>query len=240
MTTPIQLDELRTIIRTILHGLADELTDRIVDPIIAQIAVSGGPGQGGGNDQGKGAEPSSGTTRQAPPGGQDTTAPTAPKAKRQRSPAQDAVTHTCEICGRTGTRRYVETATGWRCSPTATKCPGNRAEKPAENMPENMTAQPDTAPGQGESEDCNKAGGISTPNVALPDRSSTPTRAATPKPKPSPPAYTARCQDCTRTWTLTGRVLQMAVDTHELKHAHIVNIVGDATNEASERKEAHT
>lgn len=224
MTTPIQLDELRTIIRTILHGLADELTDRIVDPIIAQIAVSGGPGQGGGNDQGEGAEPSSGTTPHASPGGQDTTAPAAPKAKRQRSPAQDAVTHTCEICGRTGTRRYVETATGWRCSPTATKCLGNRAEKPAENMTENMTAQPDPAPGQGESEDCNKAGEISTPNVALPDRSSTPTEPA----KAAPPAYTARCQDCTRTWTLTGRVLRMAVDTHELKHAHIVNIVGGA------------
>lgn len=113
MTTPSQLDELRTIIRTILHGLADELTDRIVDPIIAQITVSGGPGQGGGNDQGEGAEPSSGTTRQAPSGGQDTTAPAetsvasgaikprfrnniqpnetcalAPKAKRKRSPAQ--------------------------------------------------------------------------------------------------------------------------------------------------------
>lgn len=34
---------------------------------------------------------------------------------------------TCEICGRVGKQRFIETATGWRCAPTAVKCPGNHA-----------------------------------------------------------------------------------------------------------------
>lgn len=127
--------------------------------------------------------------------------------------AQDAVKHTCEICGRVGTRRYVRTETGWRCSLTATACIGN---------------QPTPA-------DCNKVGRNSTPNVA--SASDIPAKPFSPKvtPTPEPPApriphsksteVTARCVDCTRTYTLTGRVLQQAIDMHELKHGHIVQVV---------------
>lgn len=43
---------------------------------------------------------------------------------------------------------------------------------------------------------------------------------------PATPGVTARCQDCTRTFTLTGRLLDQAIALHELKHAHIVNVLG--------------
>lgn len=54
----------------------------------------------------------------------------------------------------------------------------------------------------------------------------TPLPESAPAPPPAPrkptPGVTAHCTDCTRTFTLTGRVLQQAADLHELKHGHIV------------------
>lgn len=47
-------------------------------------------------------------------------------------------------------------------------------------------------------------------------------------PRPVPAGVTARCQDCTRTWQLTGFVLEKAAEMHELKHGHIVNILDNA------------
>ncbi|KWX66831.1 hypothetical protein [Mycobacterium sp. NAZ190054] len=138
-------------------------------------------------------------------------------AEQQESRHQVSDPKTCEICGRVGTRRYVpigDAKSGrWRCSPTATACIGN---------------QPTPA-------DCNKDGRNSTPNVA--SASDIPAKQIPPKvtPAPEPPApriphsksteVTARCVDCTRTYTLTGRVLQQAIDMHELKHGHIVQVV---------------
>lgn len=49
-----------------------------------------------------------------------------------------------------------------------------------------------------------------------------------PAPAPAPPGVTARCQDCIRTYTLTGVPLRHAVEMHELKHGHIVNILEPA------------
>lgn len=49
-----------------------------------------------------------------------------------------------------------------------------------------------------------------------------------PAPAPAPAAVTERCRDCTRTWTLTGFVLEKAAEMHELKHGHIVNILEPA------------
>lgn len=51
------------------------------------------------------------------------------------------------------------------------------------------------------------------------------TVADSPRPQATTPGVTARCQDCTRTWTLTGRVLESAVELHEVKHAHIVDVL---------------
>lgn len=48
------------------------------------------------------------------------------------------------------------------------------------------------------------------------------------RPEKPGPAVTARCQDCTRAFTLTGRVLDQAVKLHELKHGHIVDIIEPA------------
>lgn len=145
--------------------------------------------------------------------------------------AQDAVKHTCELCGRQGTRRYVQTATGWRCAPSATKCrriqsqpPAAASDIPAKPFQPNVTppppaasesrAKPETPQVTDHADaECNIRGRSSTPNVALPDRSS----------------ITARCQDCTRAFTLTGRVLRQAVEMHEHKHGHIVDVIGGKT-----------
>ncbi len=108
--------------------------------------------------------------------------------------AQDAMRHTCEICGREGTRRFVETETGWRCAPSATKCPGNK--------------QPDSAPEP-----------VVAPVAGVHDE----------RPLALAAGITAKCQDCTRTWTLTGRVLRSAVEMHEQKHSHFVDVADGAT-----------
>lgn len=131
--------------------------------------------------------------------------------------AQDATTHVCEVCGREGTRRYVQTDTGWRCAPSATKCRRHQATQASPTAPPVKASPPAPAP--------------------APDPKPAPKPA--PKPTPTPPpaievaqlaeslakgTTTAQCTACPRTWTLTGRVLNMAVDTHELKTGHIVDI----------------
>ena len=120
---------------------------------------------------------------------------------------QDAITRTCELCGRVGTRRYVQTPAGWRCSPTA-KCVG-RPEPEPEPTP--------TVP-------CDIPAKEIQANV-------TPERISPPEPTPQArPPITARCQDCTRVWNLTDRVLDMAVQLHEHKAGHIVDILADAAS----------
>ena len=160
---------------------------------------------------------------------------------------QDSVEYTCELCGRVGTRRYVQTATGWRCSPaSAEKCARKaavKAEPPRPPDPKYAHRLGRGLPGKSASVSCVKP---DTPQVtAVP----TVDLDAPPKPdltkvqpdvlerryglgeqaekaeRAAPPApITARCQDCTRTFTLTGRVLAQAVELHELKHSHIVTI----------------
>jgi hypothetical protein len=143
--------------------------------------------------------------------------------------------HTCEICGRTGKQRFTATPTGWRCSPTAYKCPGNRAERPRpEPEPDPDIAQepqqldPDPAP---------------EPVTAAPDPEFAPRLEPMPPrlepmPEPAEPALepgvlpsgvTARCRDCPRSWNLTGRTLQAAIDLHEMKRGHIVDVSEGAT-----------
>ena len=123
--------------------------------------------------------------------------------------AQDAGERTCEICGRVGTRRYVRTDTGWRCSPSATACIGNKPE-PVRKVPNPALATDLDAPSD-------------IPAKHFPSKT-------TPEPEPWIPHsksadVTARCQDCTRAFTLTGRVLRQAIDMHELKHGHIVTVL---------------
>lgn len=108
--------------------------------------------------------------------------------------AQDAHRRVCEICGREGTRRYVQTATGWRCAPSATKCPGNRPNV------DQQPARPSAAEVEQIADDIAR-------NVT-----------------------TAQCTDCPRTWTLTGRVLDNAIDIHETNTGHIVTITEPQEN----------
>ncbi|MGA5467156.1 hypothetical protein [Mycobacterium sp. NPDC050041] len=138
--------------------------------------------------------------------------PPAPKPPSPRYRAQDANHRTCEICGRTGSRRFVQTATGWRCSPTATACTGNRgSDIPAKDIQPNVT--PEESPQVDASDPVEK---VDTPPVPAS------------RPAALTANVTARCQDCTRTWTLSGRLLDSAVEMHELKHGHIVNVYEDA------------
>lgn len=210
----------------------------------AILAILGFPerdrqlGRGGGNDQSQGTTPPSGAALLAGSGDQ---AP-APHGR-------DTIERTCVVCGRVGTRRFVPAGEygdgSWRCSPTATACaqvqsgqipkPGAgghgsaafyrkgcrcdlcKAYKAQANGRRYRTGQPASEPGpKPDTPQVNTLaeppsdirGAISTPNV---------TPAA-----PPTPGVTARCQDCTRTWNITGRILDQAIEMHELKHAHIV------------------
>lgn len=103
---------------------------------------------------------------------------------------QDASKRTCVICGREGSRRFTKTELGWRCSPSATKCPGNRTVPPPPAVSD------------------------------IPVKPIQPLFTTPPKPD-----VTARCRDCPQTWKLTGRVLDMAVDLHEAKRGHMVEVL---------------
>ena len=111
----------------------------------------------------------------------------------------DAPKRTCEICGRVGTRRYIPIGdhadNRWRCSPTATACIGN---------------QPEPA--------------VKVPNPALSHDLDTPAPPGDEQRHTPAAGITARCANCPRTWTLTGRILTQAVDMHEMKHSHIVDV----------------
>lgn len=125
-----------------------------------------------------------------------------PTHKRQ------AEKRTCESCGHTGFRKFQKTPTGWccwRCIDSQKRQLTTETEPEAESDPE---PEPETP----QAEESNIVGRNSTPNVA----------------KPLPAAVTARCQDCTRTWQLTGFVLEKAAEMHELKHGHIVKILDNA------------
>lgn len=109
---------------------------------------------------------------------------------------QDAVKRTCVVCGRVGSRRFVPSGAGWRCAPSATKCVGHRRATSIADAP-----QPNE--------------GVAAATKPGPER---PLRIIA-----RTPGVTAQCQNCTRTWTLTGEELQAAIDRHEeLKPGHVV------------------
>lgn len=131
----------------------------------------------------------------------DITPPAAPPKPKVVN-SRDQVEHTCEICGRVGTRRYTPTGKGgWRCAPSATACSGNQPD-PVSKIPNPVL----------------------TKDLDEPAPSDIPAKQFPPKVTLTP-GVTARCQDCSRFWNLTGRVLQAAVDTHEFQKGHIVTVL---------------
>ena len=142
--------------------------------------------------------------------------PVAPKPRDR-----DTVTHTCDLCGRVGTRRFIQggapDGTGWKCSPTATACIGNQPE-PVRKVPNPALLKDLDAP----------ATTSDIPAKPIPPKVIPITREPEPAPRiphSDSPAVTARCEDCTRVFTLTGRVLEQAVELHELGHGHIVKVL---------------
>lgn len=139
-------------------------------------------------------------------------APTRPAASRVFEDLPDdqdeAPTHkrqaekrTCESCGHTGFRKFQKTDTGWCCW----RCIDTQKRQLAPPAEDDAGAEPEPEP--------------------APDPDPTP---SLPAPAPPPSGVTARCQDCTRTWNLTGFILEKAAEMHELKHGHIVNILEPA------------
>lgn len=127
---------------------------------------------------------------------------------------------TCEICGRTGQQRFTPTETGWRCSPTAVKCPGNQTTSGVPASSADVTPpQPPPCPKPPRVTGEPPSDWLSEPAPAEP---------ASDQP-PMPPGVTARCKDCTRTWNLSGFILEKAVEMHELKHSHIVEVIDQET-----------
>lgn len=155
-----------------------------------------------------------------------------PEPVKPKPAAQDAKVRTCEVCGRIGTRRYVATATGWRCSPTATACaprfqpkgapsPVARARDAVAELVDGVADKVLNAPPPKPNASAIGIGGTSA-FVRSPDRERS---AAMERGKPP---VTARCTGCKHTWNLTGRVLKMAVDTHEVRTGHVIDVIEDS------------
>lgn len=271
-------DQIRGAIKALVHGLVagmlgdiagrlDEIVDDVVHSICDQIAAA--------------AEAHQDDTAAAP-------SPREPEPAPLKMPGPlDRVKHTCEVCGRDGTRRYVQTATGWRCGPSsADRCnrraeaqaspaprdpkyahrlgrglPGAASDIPAKDIPANVTPPADnplprahrligdlvdgvaakviTAPARVDDSAANPprqfqdVKSVQANTTAPVDQSAPaaphPMPRVTVKPPAAKPGVTAQCSGCPRSWNLTGRVLRMAIDMHEVKSGHIVDELDQET-----------
>lgn len=111
---------------------------------------------------------------------------------------RQAEKRTCESCGHKGFRKFDKTPTGWICW----RCIDSQKRQLAPQADDEAVADPEPEPAKPPAE--------------------------RPAPAPAPAGITARCQDCTRTYTLTGTPLRHAVEMHELKHGHIVDVIDNA------------
>lgn len=186
--------QVRSLIKALVSGLvlgmitdvaerADDIVDDVVENIVGQLAAAA-----------QSVQANASRTHRTP---------ATPPSRRP------SASRTCELCGRLGSRRFVQSPTGWRCAPTATKCVGHR--RPASNL--DAPSPPRSAPPRAK-----------TP-AAPADRALKVVRT---------PGVTAQCQDCTRTWTLTGIVLERTVETHELKRGHLVTVYDEPDEQLAE------
>ncbi len=176
-------DQVRDLVHTLVDGLvhgmiddvaarADEVIDHITDGLIDVIGAA---------------------TPEIP------TAAPAAQCVQRRTRSKDKVQRTCELCGRTGSRRYIASTTGWRCAPSATKCVGNRRQASQIDAPQALRHRPQESP------------------RLAPD-------GERPLKLVRAPGVTAQCQDCTRTWTLSGAALRQETEAHELARGHIITV----------------
>lgn len=180
-----------SLVRGLVQSIADEIIEHAVAAIISHLeAAASGPPD---DEPTPEPTPEPAPKLEWPASGLQVLAPKPPAATHKK---QDSEERTCELCGRVGFRRFEQTASGWKCAPTA-KC-GDRPAQTAAHPPE-----PAPAP---------------------------PTPATMPRVTGITPGVTARCQDCTRTFTLTDRLLDQAVEMHERRHGHIVRVMGEASD----------
>lgn len=265
-------DQIRGAITALVHGLVtgmlgdiagrvDEIVADVVHSICDQLAAAAELHQDGTTEQAAEPEP----------------------APLKMPGPRDRVKHTCEVCGREGTRRYAQTATGWRCCgpSSADRCkrraeaqaspaprdpkyahrlgrglPGAASDIPAKDIPANVTPVEDNPIPRAHRLIGDLVDGVAAKVLTAPARvddsaadpprrfqdvksvqANTPAavdQSAPARPHPMPrvtvtraakPETTARCSDCPRTWNLTGRVLDHAIQLHEKKHDHIVDIL---------------
>lgn len=175
-------------VRGIVRGIAEEVADRATDVIMRQLADLGAEEDAGGEVEDLVTEPVISTPVVAAPAPSPESVVVPPPGVKR-----------CELCGREGTRRFEETYTGWRCSPTA-RC-GDRPAQQKVNARKPASVSV-IAPKQFQ------------PKVTPPRDLST-------------LGVTARCQDCTRACNLTGGQLESVVAAHERTNGHIVDILGE-------------
>ncbi|MCT7369429.1 hypothetical protein [Mycolicibacterium llatzerense] len=227
-------DQVRTIVETVvggfiygvideIHSHRDEICDGVVENIVSQIAAAAQHAQLGDIARAASeiAAPASESDAAPEPSPEPYVAITPAKQGGIASSAvQDAVKRTCVVCGRVGSRRFIETALGWRCSPSATKCPGNRTFPPPKVTVK--TPPPSTSTVRVLDE---IAAPVAERIIETPAPADTQAEVEQLAHAIAENHVTARCTDCPQTWKLTGRVLRMAVDTHEMRRGHIVDVL---------------
>ncbi len=165
------------------------------------------------------------------------------RAGTAASKAQDAVKHICEVCGRDGTRRYTRTPTGWRCAPSSADRCARRSAAQAGAPPVDPRFTHRSGRGVPQAHETHSpavAAASTAPAPARGDFAAPVTQRRVEKPAQAfviPHAtdgvITAQCQDCRRTWTLSGPELQADVDGHELRKGHIVDVLDRAEEGAA-------
>lgn len=109
----------RLLVRAIVHGMAEEISDCATAAILGRLEE---------------AAADTAAVERVDLAEDDAVDLDAAVVAKPHTRHRDEIHRTCEVCGREGSRRFVETASGWKCAPTATACPGNRAAEPASDI----------------------------------------------------------------------------------------------------------
>jgi hypothetical protein len=133
-------------------------------------------------------------------------------AKPKRSGAQDAEVRTCDRCGRIGSRQFRMIGPDtWVCT-REDSCAKKVAEIQQRIAQDEVSRETPT--------------GQARPATIRPGSEPVdPTGLFVAEPQADIAEITAKCTDCPRSWVLReARILKSAVEMHEMKHSHIVEV----------------